>query len=138
MKVDGYTKCVLTAIAVLMGVIALNSGRGTGKAYAAPEAGAEPIAHYQVTNFRDSDGNLHLLIGALDALPFGLGDVAGEAGEPGAFAAEVGTAVRKVRDRASGRQGGTARGSRSGCGRFGWRRALRRRRVRPGPACVPA
>jgi hypothetical protein len=62
MKVDGYAKCVLTLIAVLLGVIAMNSSRGIGKAYAAPEAGADPFAHYQVTNFRDGDSNLHLLI----------------------------------------------------------------------------
>ena len=46
--------------------------------------------------------HVHVLVGALHALPFGLGDVAVEARIPGAVAAEIGTAIGQVRRRSRG------------------------------------
>jgi hypothetical protein len=49
-------------------VIAINGGRNGGtRTYAAPpEQPAQPgtpgVTHYQVSSYRDADGNLHLLV----------------------------------------------------------------------------
>ena len=67
MQVDRFTRGVLTVIAALLGIIAMNGSRGGGtRSYAAPPeqpaAGTPGVAHYQVSSYRDGEGNLHLLV----------------------------------------------------------------------------